>query len=561
MKSIIWIVLAFSVGILVGWCANIFSSPSYPAGRIAVPLQPDVDINTNKNWQHVFTNSRVLLEQHVREFNEEGKSSSPSKFLYALVQDQAAIDPLGTARLIIDAEMGQGSAKTNLLRTVARVWYAIDGLQILEALRMAAPYVELQAFYHPVFTMVANEQPLEALSHILALPDPELRNQLFINVTHAIQPGDVPQIATIIEGFDTKDRMYITLMTGDQLAKKDPEYMLIRATAYSKAEAAVINEAAVRKIVSTDPMRAIELAQALQLQDTGGVLLRAAEIIARTDPHAARQLFEATENPTWKQRMIGSLSKGWASHDPEGAALWVSTLDPVYASDSLQTLGHDWGKEDLAGATAFAVMLPDEQRENWLRGVSASFRYSDTDTYLRWLDQFQGEPLYTSLLSETVFSLHRADPDLAGRYVRSLNANVRSAPLTELIEKVGEYDPRTASTWLAEITDPDFRREATRRLVRDWKEKSLEDLSAWVDSLPSGELKDEALSALAVYSRPENWKTLVASIENRETRIRTLIGQKMPLHSAHIAAEILEQLGLTEEQWRRLEATVAAPLP
>ncbi len=546
--------LAFIVGVLVGWTANGYLSPDTHSGT--PPQLLPLDAPVDKAARATLTRSREVLERQLVRLEDADVSDSGYRFVHDLVRSQAAIDPLGTARLII--HIGAGSKTTDLLRSVARVWYANDGLDILATLVASGPYDQLRDFYHPVFTTVVNEEPLTALPHVLALEDRGLRNRLFFNVAHAIQPRDVAHVTQVIGRLDAEGRTYVLTNTADQLAKLDPEHMLAQASQYSNAVAAMIHEAAARAISQTDPLRAIELTRTLDMQDPGGSLMRAVGVLAQSDPLTAKRIYETTENPSWQDRMIRPLSQGWARQDREGAARWVSTLDSPYAAEQLQGLAHEWGSEDLQGATAFAATLPDDVRVAWLHGVVSSYRHTDPQAYLRWLEQFQAEASYPALLSRAVYGLHRTHPETAIRFVRSLDASVGSESMAKLIDRVGEHDPRLASAWLEDIADDDVRAKATHSFIRDWQRRNLDEAVSWVSSLGEGALKDEATSALVIYSHSEALRPLATAIENRAIRNATLLSRTMVFDSARIAAGLFERLELTEAQWTRLDDLLEA---
>jgi hypothetical protein len=73
-------------------------------------------------------------------------------------------DPIGRARLIMNVNLGAREAK--LLRVVARVWFAAEGVVIIETHRRAGTHADLRKNLDPVFATITKERPLEALEHV-----------------------------------------------------------------------------------------------------------------------------------------------------------------------------------------------------------------------------------------------------------------------------------------------------------------------------------------------------------------------------------------------------------
>ena len=555
--------IGFALGILIGLALGWFAHPKVLSGSTGPLPVSSSDQLPSRSAKQPFENTRAtfarLLAQRAQVSSEEPPLHDSPMLLGAL-ETVASVDPIGAARMVIRAGLDEHN-ETELLRAIARLWFRRDGPSILGALVREGAYEELRPFYHPVFSSVANELPFEALDPIMSLEDAKLRNHLFFNIIFGIRPEDVPRVAQALMELPVKDRQYIVRNMASELASRSPEFTLDWAGSLTSAESAELRQFSMQALAGTDPLRVIELMETGGVEDAAGIAMHALEGLARTDPLGAVSAYERLGDVAEKDRIASGIVRGWADSDPAAAASWLASLGTSGASEALESLARRWAEQDIDAAAAFTSQLPERDRRAWMGVIAASLRYAQPERYLQWIEQFRAEPFYLEMLSAAVWPLERDDPEAAVAFVLRLDPSVRSEPLRHLIEQFARHDPERAAGWLIQIPDEDIRSTSTVQLVRSWVYNAPDQTLQWIETLPAGTVKDDALAAVVAYGQSSVMRSFSRDISNRDTRMVALLSGVMPMDSARTLVALFAEASLDERHWTTLESALTRAPP
>ena len=113
-------------------------------------------------------------------------------------------------------------------------------------------------------------------------------------------------------------------------------------------------------------------------------------------------------------------------------------------------------------------------------------------------------------------------------------------------------DPRLALQWLDSITSLDKRQQAMSNIVMVWQSSNAADLKNWVNSLPTGTARDDAVTTILAMQREPDSESqrLIETIADAGKRKQAELGMVMRLmHSDPQRAErMLAELALTDTE-------------
>ncbi|CAE7932381.1 unnamed protein product [Symbiodinium necroappetens] len=465
-----------------------------------------------------------------------------------------------TARQIISSPVIH-TKQAAMLNLTARVWYEAAGVETLSLFNQAQTSTDLEPFLQRLFSWVANQQPLAALPHILALPSSPLRERLFVNVAYGVDVKDVDAIIKIIDDLPVDERGRVASIAGEALARKAPERALLWADTLTDAQAARILKTALRLIADTDPLRAINLAKRMSDKHSVDVIRNALAVLSSTDPLEAITQYEQLPDSWWKSRALLGLVNGWGANDPAAAANWLASVDTPPGQENLMTtLGRLWAQSEPLAAADYLSQLPEHTRLAWLKGIVRATSDKAPEDNLEWIQRFRDEKYFPQLLTYSMESLYRQNHSVALGYVMAMDEVNRNIALPGLIRRTASNDAALAATWLPEITDASYRKAATETVVDNWIKHDLTGAEQWINDLPEGDIKDTALASMMIHGGAAENVSLAANIKNRETRLAAYLGSTMPYYCAKISVSFLQQIPLNPEQWRSVETRLRLTL-
>ena len=245
-----------------------------------------------------------------------------------------------------------------------------------------------------------------------------------------------------------------------------------------------------------DPKRALELAmQEGSDQTARSVLLGISYQLNSDDFDETMDWAQALPEGQFRDEAIQTLGWQMSINDPQKAIELADTLSTETARNSfiLQAVSQ-WGRTDPQKAAAYVEgMSSGEMRSSAMDGLIANWAYQDP----------------------------QKAAEFAERNCRGEEMN-RVAGM--LVSNWAYKDPQAAADWLGRNAD-EVQPYVVENLVSSWlgsgKEGSRDRVASWVDSLPTGNMRDRAMFSLGsnmTYENPEDAWGWAEQIENDDLR-------------------------------------------
>lgn len=269
---------------------------------------------------------------------------------------------------------------------------------------------------------------------------------------------------------------------------------------------------------------------------------------AERDPEASmKRLARRPDHPD-APMLASSLASTWADQDPEAALAWARRL-PVGAvrDQALQSIGSRVAGEDPRQAFRLAQEVTDQEtREMLLRSSVREWALQDPQEAARSIFALAPSEARTQILADMVGGWTGSDPGAAAEFVERLPpGDEKDQAAIQLLVGLGYQDPKKAAEYLGrfpgKVTD-----EVVGAVVGGWAERSVEEVTAWVMSLPGGATQDkarEALSDITFARDPESAIDQVRAIQDEETRTRAAMNLMLRAEAVgdESAQELLRQ--------------------
>jgi len=275
----------------------------------------------------------------------------------------------------------------------------------------------------------------------------------------------------------------------------------------------------------SEELRAERMAQ-LEALLQGADLFR---VIQELPPNLADYVFTL---PLARQQMLAN---------PQAAAEWMSGHTNI-GNAHVQTLVHDWARQDTDSLTQYLATLPEsEWKQTMLAAAGSDALASDPLKAITWARLMAPGEERLSLLEMATTDWARRDPSAAESWLeqigdRSLQEKlagalatgyavdhpfqagtwaVQSLPpgqeldrsVTDIVESWAKKEPAAAGDWVSQFPAGPTRQAALKKLLSVWVDRDSHGAETWIGQLPSGSLRSEALDSLTAISiemSPEN---------------------------------------------------------
>ncbi len=253
---------------------------------------------------------------------------------------------------------------------------------------------------------------------------------------------------------------------------------------------------------------------------------------AERDPEAAMKRLAAHADHPDAEMLASSLASTWAYQDPEAALAWAKKLPFGSQRDEvIRVVGQHVAGDDPRRAFRLAQEVGDQEaREMLLRDSVREWALQDPQEAARNIFQLPPSEARTQILADMVGGWTGSDPGAAADFVERLPpGEERDQAAIQLLVGLGYQDPKKAAEYLGrfpgKVTD-----EVVGAVVGGWADQSLEEVTAWVVSLPSGATQDkarEALSDITFERDPKMAIEQVRAIQDEEARTRAAMNLKL----------------------------------
>ncbi len=220
--------------------------------------------------------------------------------------------------------------------------------------------------------------------------------------------------------------------------------------------------------------------------------------ISRTDLGTARHMLSGIKDPQTKQSALYVFLNQAASEDPEEAfrvLAFESANSQGYAH--YHNLFQRWAKDDPEAAIAkLSLIKGTSNRQQALQGIATALVASDPK---RALDMLYGMPpgqSRTSMLASITSAWMSRDSDSAIAWIDNLPAADKSKAVQNGIWQLAQENPAKAAALLSSFPANNQTSHQFSQLASQWAQQDLEAAQKWVESLPAGRTREQAMSGI-----------------------------------------------------------------
>jgi len=229
-------------------------------------------------------------------------------------------------------------------------------------------------------------------------------------------------------------------------------------------------------------------------------------------------------------QIIPEIAAQWfaSATDKNEPLRWATSLTSESArNEAVQSIFTEWSKTDPAAAVAAATRLSDESRSAVMSAVLASWSKTDSQAALQWAASLPDDSQRRRVIYNAVDSIALNNPQQA---IALLNA----CGMGDDTNIVGQ-------------------------VVRNWARRDIEAASSWVQSLPQGNVRNEALYSMAfqlAYNENSHetalaWILAIDDKKMREQNISSIVSV-WKSNSAPAAKAWVEAANISEELKEKL---------
>lgn len=191
-------------------------------------------------------------------------------------------------------------------------------------------------------------------------------------------------------------------------------------------------------------------------------------------------------------RVVGS----WMQQDPERAFEWVLANDDALDAGIIVPAAEALARADPVAAAGYIDRIPDEYLSAWIMRVAGPYGLRDPSAALAWVARFQGRDFYDGALQQVIAASAQSDARAAARALSQSSAEVQLGAAAQVAQALARQDPREAARWATTLTEPRARQGAISSSVRAWAVADPGGARSFTLGLDRGETRDQALSAL-----------------------------------------------------------------
>jgi hypothetical protein len=233
------------------------------------------------------------------------------------------------------------------------------------------------------------------------------------------------------------------------------------------------------------------------LQDLQPLLIRKG---AATDPQAAAKWAEQVPAGSVRSASITGVGVVWANQDLQAAAGWARELAEGEDREiGLSHVAYEAARTEPTFALELtADLAANDARDELIRHAARQWAAQNPKDALAWASELTNPTLREQLLSDIATAWGDTDPRSAAELaVQSLPAGrSQEDAFLGIAQQWVQKEPERAAAWVFEFPES-FQPTALESVVKIWASSDAPHATKWVESLPSGPLRDTALSVLA----------------------------------------------------------------
>ncbi len=227
------------------------------------------------------------------------------------------------------------------------------------------------------FRPLAGQSPENMLARLRQLPDATSRDVAMLSLLGQLTGLTAAELAQNgeVRRFGIAGALALNLMNSGRISPQEAATVAREFVLGDSDLTGVLGRAA-EKLAETDPRSALTLGEGLTGFQQARFLSRFAMGWARTDPAAARQWASQLTDPSTRSRVEDRIMESLSEQNPAAAAqsfLAAPPQDERARMRAAQRIGASWGGADTLAAMDWAASLPNPaDREAAMRGINSA---------------------------------------------------------------------------------------------------------------------------------------------------------------------------------------------
>lgn len=227
------------------------------------------------------------------------------------------------------------------------------------------------------FRPLAGQSPENMLARLRQLPDATSRDVAMLSLLGQLTGLTAAELAQNgeVRRFGIAGALALNLMNSGRISPQEAATFAREFVLGDSDLTGVLGRAA-EKLAETDPRSALTLGEGLTGFQQARFLSRFAMGWARTDPAAARQWASQLTDPSTRSRVEDRIMESLSEQNPVAAAqsfLAAPPQDERARMRAAQRIGASWGGADTLAAMDWAASLPNPaDREAAMRGINSA---------------------------------------------------------------------------------------------------------------------------------------------------------------------------------------------
>jgi hypothetical protein len=263
--------------------------------------------------------------------------------------------------------------------------------------------------------------------------------------------------------------------------------------------------------------KAWALIKGLPPEPRGDVVGRLFRAWGQKDPTAALAAISGMSNRRDADGLTQEVLRGWAREEPHAALAWASQMPPGQNRDkALGAAIEGISFSDPSAAAIALTNLPagDERAE---AATTVAFRLAGTDprAALGLLGDVDSSMRGGVLAGAAMTLASKSVPDALAWAKTLPDPQQWRTALIGIASEAAKLNPSQAVSLVTAQSDPALAGDLAKTVVENWAQEDEPAASAWVSSLPAGELRQRAWSGLESYLQVKDPKALVQFTLNK----------------------------------------------
>lgn len=225
--------------------------------------------------------------------------------------------------------------------------------------------------------------------------------------------------------------------------------------------------------------------------------------LATSDPQAAKNLITGDNDlsESTRKTLLGSFLAPYLDADRQEALAWIESLPPELRLTATQrAVGHlDHRDPTLAFRLLDDPSLPDDELFRVLKSSGGTLARVDFEQFLKTASRVPPEHLNETLANAIDNLTGEGQIDSALAIIETIGYDNEHIvdEAQELVSDWTKIDPAASSAWVESLPGGELRDYAYLNLIDAWIRLSPADATAWLDAQPPGISRDRAARAAA----------------------------------------------------------------